>query len=739
MVFSPRRSAGCWGLFRGAPVAIVSVLLLYLASSASAAPVAGFGNSLEFSTDDYILIPNSPSLSLSGADSFTIAMWIRSGGGQGTLYRMDAGYGEMNIYIYTRTDNRLTFGLGRQSYTWDWQTSVGSVSTTGWTHVAFVKETNSSRIYINGQLDSQDTVHSMVMGAAPSTRSTYLGVDVSTWSAWFGGRMDEVCVWREALAPQVIDAWRYRRPDLSQSAFTNLVLNLRMDEGAGAIAADSSLATNHGTLASMEETDWKRSTIVDAATIEGVPVSGTLAGSDVAGSSGDGTSWLLAFAVSAQGAKGTAVVTGVNGYIYTPSPDAFGTDTFQFVVSDTAGVASAAGTVQIVITGTPDAPVAVADFATTRQDEMVTINVLSNDYDVDDDALSVTSATVAAHGDVVVGGSFQNLKYTPDAGWSGTDTFSYVVADGTGLFATGQVTVVVGSSYAWPNGNNSYDGDGVADLAVYDGLGHWYIRTLLGGQLAWATNWGFPGAVCVPGDYDGDGATDLALYDEATGNWYIRRLTGQVIAWATNWGFPGAVPVPGDYSGDGRADLAVYNENTGDWYIRTVQGSILAWATNWGYVGAMPVAGDYDGDGLADLAVYDESVGNWYVRRLTGQLVGFATNWGYAGTVPVPGDYDGDGAADLSVYDEVTGNWYIRRLGGSIILWAGNWGFLGAVPVPGDYDADGRADMAVYAATDLAVDLGIVGNWYIRTVDGTTLLYGENWGTPGMMPADGGW
>jgi len=107
--------------------------------------------------------------------------------------------------------------------------------------------------------------------------------------------------------------------------------------------------------------------------------------------------------------------------------------------------------------------------------------------------------------------------------------------------------------------------------------------------------------------------------------------------------------------------------------------------------------------------------------------------------VPVPGDYDGDGRADLAVYDEVTGNWYVRRLSGSIILWAANWGFLGAVPVPGDYDADGRADMAVYAATDLAVELGIVGNWYIRTVGGTTLLYGENWGAPGMMPADGGW
>ena len=715
------------------------ILLLGAAPSAFAAPVAGFGSSLEFASDDYVFIPNSPTLALGGADSFTIAMWIRHGGGQGTLYRMAGNYGELQIQIYTRTDNRLTLGLGRQSYTWDWHTSVGGVSTAGWTHVAFVKDGSNSLIYVNGQLDSQDVVHSMVRGAAPSAHNTYLGVDNSTWSAWYGGRMDELCVWREALPQPVIDAWRFRRPDLSQAGFANLILNLRFDEGTGGVAADASPALNHATLVSMESSDWTRSTIVDAATIEGAPAAGTLAGSDAAGSSADGTNWLLAFQVSAQGAKGTAVVTGVHGYTYTPAPDAFGTDTFSYVVSDTAGVVSAAGTVVISIENTPDGPVAVADRAATRQDEPVTVLVLTNDYDVDGDALAITTATAAAHGEVVVGGSFADLKYTPDAGWHGTDTFSYVVADGTGLFATGQVTVVVGAYYAWPNGNNSYNGDRAADLAVYDGAGHWYIRTLLGGELAWATNWGFPGAISVPGDYDGDGATDLALYDEATGNWYIRRLTGQLIASGTNWGFPGAVPVPGDYSGDGRADLAVYNENTGEWYIRTVSGAVLAWATNWGYAGAMPVAGDYDGDGRADLGVYDEASGNWYVRRLTGPLVGFATNWGFAGAVPVPGDYDGDGRADLAVYDEVTGNWYVRRLSGSIILWAANWGFLGAVPVPGDYDGDGRADLAVYAATDLAVELGIVGNWYIRTVGGTILLDGENWGAPGMRPADGGW
>ena len=41
---------------------------------------------------------------------------------------------------------------------------------------------------------------------------------------------------------------------------------------------------------------------------------------------------------------------------------------------------------------------------------------------------------------------------TPAAGFSGTDTYPYVVADGTGFTDTGRVTVVVGST------SPAYDG-----------------------------------------------------------------------------------------------------------------------------------------------------------------------------------------------------------------------------------------------------------------------------------------
>jgi len=56
----------------------------------------------------------------------------------------------------------------------------------------------------------------------------------------------------------------------------------------------------------------------------------------------------------------------------------------------------------------------------------------------------------------------------------------------------------------------------------------------------------------VPGDYNGDGAADLGVYDESTGRWYARSLGGALLLWDAFWGSPGFVPVPGDYDGDRR-------------------------------------------------------------------------------------------------------------------------------------------------------------------------------------------
>ena len=137
---------------------------------------------------------------------------------------------------------------------------------------------------------------------------------------------------------------------------------------------------------------------------------------------------------------GTVVINSGTSITYTPAANYSGTDTFAYTVSDGQGGA-AVGTVIVTVTGTNDPPVAVADVATSSG-SATTIALLANDTDSDGDTLSVASVTQGAHGTVGVsaGGI---ATYTPVAGYSGTDTFTYIVTDGHGGTATGTVTVTI--------------------------------------------------------------------------------------------------------------------------------------------------------------------------------------------------------------------------------------------------------------------------------------------------------
>jgi subtilisin family serine protease/subtilisin-like proprotein convertase family protein len=92
--------------------------------------------------------------------------------------------------------------------------------------------------------------------------------------------------------------------------------------------------------------------------------------------------------------------------------------------------------------GPPDA---IDDNATTNEDTPVTIAVLANDTDPDNDPLRVTAVTQPANGSVTINGAGPNntVTYTPDPNWNGTDVFTYTVSDGNGGFDTATVTVVV--------------------------------------------------------------------------------------------------------------------------------------------------------------------------------------------------------------------------------------------------------------------------------------------------------
>ena len=140
---------------------------------------------------------------------------------------------------------------------------------------------------------------------------------------------------------------------------------------------------------------------------------------------------------------GQAQVVGAGAAVeYAPDPNYHGLDRFTYVVADAGGLADTA-TVEVTVVPVNDAPEAVDDQATTREDEAVEIPVLDNDADLDGDRLRVRSVSPAEHGVAEVAADGTSVSYVPDANYHGPDRFTYVVADMDGLADTAMVEVTV--------------------------------------------------------------------------------------------------------------------------------------------------------------------------------------------------------------------------------------------------------------------------------------------------------
>ena len=92
--------------------------------------------------------------------------------------------------------------------------------------------------------------------------------------------------------------------------------------------------------------------------------------------------------------------------------------------------------------GRTGSPQAVDDAAETPEDTPVTIDVLANDSDSDGDTLTVVEVSAPAHGTVVLVDA-GTVRYTPEPDYHGSDRFTYVVGNGSGLTAQASVAVTV--------------------------------------------------------------------------------------------------------------------------------------------------------------------------------------------------------------------------------------------------------------------------------------------------------
>lgn len=158
---------------------------------------------------------------------------------------------------------------------------------------------------------------------------------------------------------------------------------------------------------------------------------------DVLAQASDDDGDAVSFVVTTPPSHGALSGVGPD-WTYTPLANYHGSDAFTFVASDGQS-ASPPVTVDIEVAPVADAPSA-AD-AAVATDEDAAMHVELGGVDADGDAVSFSIVSGPSHGQL--SGHAPQLVYTPDANYSGSDSFSFVASDGelTSAPATIQIDV----------------------------------------------------------------------------------------------------------------------------------------------------------------------------------------------------------------------------------------------------------------------------------------------------------
>ncbi len=166
---------------------------------------------------------------------------------------------------------------------------------------------------------------------------------------------------------------------------------------------------------------------------------------------------------------GALTYDGAGNFLYNPNQNYHGTDTATYEIKDIYGE-TATSIINFNIASVNDAPVANNNAWVTYKNSPITINVLSNDLDVDNDFLNVLSASHGSYGSVVINED-GTLTYTPSMNFMGLDSFTYSITDGNGGTSnTATINITVNNPdelFTATFVDNYFDGGSGIDTVTY--------------------------------------------------------------------------------------------------------------------------------------------------------------------------------------------------------------------------------------------------------------------------------
>jgi VCBS repeat-containing protein len=348
--------------------------------------------------------PASGTLSASDADADPLTYSIVTNGAKGTATITNPASGAFSYTPNADANGADTFTFKANDGTSD--SNVATVTVT-------ITSANDAPVAHNGTLaTNEDTAAGGTLSASDADG------DALTYSIVSNGSKGSASITNAATG-----AYTYT-PNADANGTDTFTF--KANDGT----SDSTVATVTVTINAVNDAPVARNGTIT--TNEDTPASGTVSATDADGNP-------LVYSIVSNGAKGTATITNpaTGAFTYTPNADANGSDAFTFKASDGTSDSNVA-TIAVTINAVNDPPKADNQSVSTAQNTPRTIALTGSDPE----GTTLTYVIKNGPSDGTLSGAAPNLTYTPAAGYSGTDSFTFAVRDSDGA-ESGAATVSI--------------------------------------------------------------------------------------------------------------------------------------------------------------------------------------------------------------------------------------------------------------------------------------------------------